>query len=244
MAIADTKPLRKPLTLNLVAAGYLGVMVLNIVQIYSQGRSIYPHDVLFLVLFPVAAYGIFKVRRWGWYLVIGHTLSLLIINVVLTVKFGYFFDQLFIQFNLLLLFFLWFFLRKSVRSPFHNPALRWWERQHSRYGATFRVTLRNESGDVVTGEGVNLSMGGCFIKLADDRNITTKDRFEVELRYDDFEPFHTKGRVTYIRPGSELGPKGAGIVFSRADRPNRLLLKAILKMVESRWIKSAESAPV
>jgi hypothetical protein len=97
---------------------------------------------------------------------------------------------------------------------------------------------------VVTGEGVNLSMGGCFIKLADDRNITTKDRFEVELRYDDFEPFHTKGRVTYIRPGSELGPKGAGIVFSRADRPNRLLLKAILKMVESRWIKSAESAPV
>jgi hypothetical protein len=117
MAIADTKPLRKPLTLNLVAAGYLGVMVLNIVQIYSQGRSIYPHDVLFLVLFPVAAYGIFKVRRWGWYLVIGHTLSLLIINVVLTVKFGYFFDQLFIQFNLLLLFFLWFFFTQEREIP-------------------------------------------------------------------------------------------------------------------------------
>ena len=63
MVTADTKSSRKPLTLDLVAAGYLGMMVLNIVQIYSQDRSIYPHDILFIVFYPVVAYGIFKVRR-------------------------------------------------------------------------------------------------------------------------------------------------------------------------------------
>ncbi len=65
MDIANDKPLSKPLTLYLVAAGYLGAMVLNIFQIYSQDRGIYPHDVLFIILYPVAAYGIFKVKRWG-----------------------------------------------------------------------------------------------------------------------------------------------------------------------------------
>lgn len=243
MQAADTKPLRKPLTLDLVAAGYLGMMVLNIVQIYSQGRSIYPHDILFMLFYPVVAYGIFRVRRWAWSLVVGHIIFLLASNLILAVKDGYFDDLLFIQFNLLLVFFLWYFLRTSVRSPFHNPALRWWERQHARYGATFQVALRNESGDLIKAEGVNLSTGGCFIRLADDQNVVLNDRFEVELRYEDFEPFCTKGRVTWVTGGSELNPKGAGIAFSRADRANRLLLRSIMKLVESRWIKSAEGAP-
>ncbi len=243
MTTADIKSLRKPLTLDLVAAGYLGMMVFNIVQIYSQGRSIYPHDILFLVFYPVVAYGIFKVRRWAWSLVIGHIIFLLVSNIILAAKDGYFDDLLFVQFNLLLVFFLWYFLRSSVRSPFHNPALRWWERQHTRYGATFQVTLRKESGETIKGDGVNLSKGGCFIKLADDQDIAINDRVEVELRYEDFEPFCTKGRATWVTGSSELNPKGAGVAFSRADRANRLLLKSIMELVESRWLKSTEGAP-
>ncbi len=243
MVTSDTQSSRKPLTLDLVAAGYLGMMVLNIVQIYSQDRSIYPHDILFIVFYPVVAYGIFKVRRWGWSLVVGHIIFLLVGNIILVVKHGYFDDFLFIQFNLLLLFFLWYFLRSSVRSPFHNPALRWWERQHTRYGATFQVTLRNESGDTIKMDGVNLSKGGCFVRLANDQDVAQNQSFEVELRFEDFAPFHARGRATWVSGGSELNPKGAGIAFSRADRASRLVLKEIMKEVESRRAKSAEGAP-
>lgn len=241
MDIANNKPLRKPLTFYLVAAGYLAAMVLNIFQIYSLDRDIYPHDVLFIILYPVAAYGIFKVKRWGWYLVVGHILFLLIINVVLAMRLGYVIDALFIQLNLLLVFFLWYFLRSSVRSPFHNPALRWWERQHTRYGATFEVTLRKASDPALCVDGINLSSRGCFVKLADDQNVALHDHVEVELKYDEFEPLHARGRVTWVTGGSEFNPKGAGIAFSRPDRANRLLLKAIMRVVRDRGVKTSEN---
>ncbi|MFQ5937888.1 MAG: PilZ domain-containing protein [Acidiferrobacterales bacterium] len=237
------QPTKKPLLLYLIAAGYLGAMVLNMYQIYSWGRDIYVHDVVFTILYPVAAYGIFKVRRWGWYLVVGHIIFLVAGNVVLAVQYNYYDDVLLLQLNLLLVFFLWYFLRKSVRSPFHNPALRWWERQHPRYGATFKVTLRNEAGDTLIMDGVNLSIGGCFVKLADDDSVAMHDHFDVELKYEHFDTFRAKGQVTWLTERSELNPKGAGIAFARPDRANRLLLKSILRMVESRWVKSAEGAP-
>ncbi len=243
MTTSDTKSPRKPLTLDLVAAGYLGMMVLSVVQIYSQGRSIYPHDILFMIFYPVVAYGIFKMKRWAWSLIIGHIIFLVVGNIILAMKDGYFDNLLFVQFNLLLLFFLWFFLRTNVRSPFHNPALRWWERQHARFGATFQVTLRNESGNTIKVDGINVSKGGCFVKLANDQDIAHNERFEVELRYEDFEPFRTRGRAMWVAGASELNPKGAGIIFSRPDRANRLVLKEIMKEIESRWLKSAEGAP-
>jgi hypothetical protein len=241
MDIANDKPLRKPFTLYLVAAGYLVAMVLYIVQVYQQTTPTYMFQILFIALFPVAAYGIFRVRRWGWYLVVSHMLFLLIANVVLAIKLGELDNQLFIQLNLLLVFLLWYFLRSSVRSPFHNPALRWWERQHSRYGATFEVTLRKGSDPALSVDGINLSSGGCFVRLADDQNVALHDRVEVELKYDEFEPFHASGRVTWVAGGSEFNPKGAGIAFSRPDRANRLLLKAIMRVVQDRGVKTSES---
>jgi hypothetical protein len=236
----ERKALKKPLSIYLVSIGYLGAMVLNIFQIYTQGRPPYLFQIVFTILYPVAAYGIFKVKRWGWYLVISHILFLLISNSVLALSLHYYDNWLLIQLNLLLLFFLWFFLRSSVRSPFHNAALRWWERQYPRYGATFKLTLRTPSGESIAADGINLSMGGCFIKLGSEHRLALQDRVEVELVYEDFEPFRAKGRVTWITEQSELNPRGAGIAFKRADRPNRMLLRAILRMVEARWVKSAQ----
>ncbi len=242
MDIANDKPLSKPLTLYLVAAGYLIAMVLYIGQVYYQTSPIYMFQILFIALFPVAAYGIFRVRRWGWNLVVGHMLFLLIANVVLAIKLGELNNQLFIQLNLSLVFLLWYFLRSSVRSPFHNPALRWWERQNARYGATFEVPLRKGSDPALSVDGINLSSGGCFVRLADDQNVALHDRVEVELKYDEFEPFHARGRVTWVTGGSEFNPKGAGVAFSRPDRANRLLLKAVMRVVQDRWVKTSESA--
>ena len=239
----DTAPkaLKKPLSLYLVAAGYLGMMFLQIYQMYKWGRFVsmpYLHDIVFLILYPVAAYGIFKVRKWGWYLVVGHLLFLLMGNAVLLVQYRYYDPVLLPMLIALALFFLWFFLRKSVRSPFHNPALRWWERQHTRYGATFKVTLRNARGESMLTDGVNLSAGGCFVKLDDNQNMTRHEPVEVELKYDDFDPFRVTGHVTWVTQRSELNPKGAGIAFAHADRQNRALLRAILRTVQARWIES------
>ena len=241
MIAVDDKPSRKPLAVYLVAGGYLWAMAINIFALYSQTRSFNPYDIFFIILYPVAAYGIYKVRPWGWYLVVAHLVFLFFANIILALKFGRLDQQMLIQLNLLLAFFLWFFLRSSVRSPFHNPALRWWERQHNRYGATFQIVLHNESGDAIMADGVDLSMGGCFIQLAEDQNVALNDPVELELRYEDLEPFYTKGRIAWVTMASELNPKGAGVAFSRADRANRLLLKSILRLAESRWLRETES---
>jgi Tfp pilus assembly protein PilZ len=246
MDTANIKPLKKPLSLYLIAAGYLGMMFLQIYQMYKWGRfeSVpYLHDIVFLILYPVAAYGIFKVRKWGWYLVVGHILFLLIGNVVLVAQYRYYDPVLLPMLIALSVFFLWYFLRKSVRSPFHNPALRWWERQYTRYGATFKVTLHNARGDTIVLDGVNLSAGGCFLKLGDDQSVEMNEHLLVELKYQDFDTFHANGHVTWMTPRTEINPKGFGIEFARPDRANRAILKSVLKAVQANWVKSAESAP-
>lgn len=244
MDSANSKPLKKPLSLYLVAAGYLGMMFLQIYQMYKWGRfqSIYLHDIVFLILYPVAAYGIFKVRKWGWYLVVGHILFLLVGNILLVVQYRYYDPVLLPMLIALSVFFLWYFLRKSVRSPFHNPALRWWERQYTRYGATFKVTLHNSRGETIVLDGVNLSGGGCFLKLGDDQSVEMNEHLLVELKYQDFDVFHANGHVTWRTPRTELNPKGFGIEFARPDRANRAILKSILKAVQANWVKSAESS--
>ncbi len=244
MQAVESKAVRKPISLYLLGAGYLGAMALHILYIYVRQSHVYPHDIALLALYPIAAYGIFRVRRWGWYLVIGHIVFLLISNGVLAVQLRNFNDVLLIQLNLLLLFFLWFFLRHSVRSPFHNPALRWWERQHMRYGASFKVTLRKSSGGVIHAQGINLSSGGCFVELGTEQQLSAKDRLDIELTYEHFEPFRAKGRVSWVSSGQGINPRGAGIAFTRADRPNRMLLSAILRLVEARWMKGAQQQAV
>lgn len=239
--------MKKPLALYLVAGGYLLAAVLNLVDGFVRFGELFPHHYLFMVFYPAVAYGVFRVRKWGWYLIVGHILFLLVGNAATLVLAAGELDQwpiLFLELNLLLVFFLWYFLRTSIRSPFHNPALRWWERQHPRYGARFETTIRTKAGETVVGKGVNLSLGGCYVEIEESAQLEKDELVDFELRYEKHEPLRAQGRVSWISDGSGANVRGAGIALLRLDRLQRERMRTILADVEARWKQAtADSGP-
>lgn len=236
--------MKKPIGLYVVATGYLLAALATFIEGFWVTESFYPHHYLFMLLYPAVAYGVFKVRRWGWYLIVGHIGALLVSNVMLSIWLGDLRPRLLLELNLLFVFFLWYFLRRSVRSPFHNPALRWWERQHPRYGAVFAAKVRRgegEGGLELDGEGINLSMGGCFVELLRADELNHGDEVRIELQYEDFEPFRCSAKVTWLTEPDSENPRGAGIQFAKIDRVNRALLKGIIAVVKSRWLRQGKS---
>ena len=224
-----TKQLRKPLTLYLAGFGYLASAVFYGVEGFRLEESFYPHHLAFMALYPVCAYGIIRVRRWGWFLVIGHIGGLLLTNAILAIFFSEFTLRLFVEMNLLFIFFLWFFLRRSVRSPFHNPALRWWERQYPRFGLEFDATLRDGAGSEFHGAGINISLGGCFVKLEGADALNKGDVLDIELAHAGDAPFTSRCRVMWLaEPGGD-NPRGAGVEFIRPTRTAKKLLRGIIE---------------
>lgn len=236
--------MKKPIGLYVVATGYLVAALLTFIEGFWVTRELYPHHFLFMLLYPVVAYGVFRVKRWGWYLIISHIGFLLVSNVMLAIWLGDLRPRLLIELNLLLVFFLWYFLRSSVRSPFHNPALRWWERQFPRFGAVFEATLNHSAKDAlmeIHGEGINISMGGCFVKLHGADALVLHDELDLELKYEDFEPFRTRCKAMWLAEPDSNNPRGAGMQFIGTDRVNRSLLKGIIALAKSRWLRSGKS---
>ncbi len=233
--------MRKPIGLYAVGIGYLAAALATLVEGIWLADELYPHHYLFMILYPLVAYGVFKVRRWGWYMLIGHIGFLFVSNILMWNWLGDLRPRLLFELNLLLLFFLWYFLRRSVRSPFHNPALRWWERQTPRFGAVFAATLKRNGEDVMNGEGINISAGGCFVKLQGAVELVLHDELDIELMYENFDTFKTRCQVMWLAEPDSGNPRGAGIQFVSTDRVNRSLLKGIISVAKSRWLRSGRT---
>ncbi len=222
---------RKPILVYLVATGYFVAPLINVWQGWMYARPLDWHDLLLMSLYPLVGYGLMRFRAWGWYLLIAHAAFLFVNNAIVGLFFGGVDRPMLLQLNLLILFLLWYFLRRSVSSPFHDPALRWWERQSPRHGATFDASFTHPEHGAGTGTGFNLSDGGCFVCLDNGHRLGLNDLIDLELRTSDLEPFTTAARVAWLSDGGDDGdgtPRGAGMEFRRTDAPNRRRLLEIL----------------
>ena len=118
-------------------------------------------DWVILSLFPVTGVGIYMVRRWGWYLFVSFSVTLIVYNVyVYSINPNYELETV-LLFIGVVTFMSAFFLRKHVYAPYFNPRLRWWES-----AARFRVGLETQ---ILTDQGaqtcttVDISETGCFL---------------------------------------------------------------------------------
>jgi hypothetical protein len=112
---------------------------------------------------------------------------------------------------------------REVRVPYFFPKIRWWE-SDPRYRLSVPVTLQRQGVDAIRADILDLSLGGCFIKL---RNEVPQDE-SVQLSFAVFGiEIHCTGTVVWRTKSTVTHPKGVGIKFGEMGRPERRSLRMI-----------------
>ncbi|MFH1223156.1 MAG: PilZ domain-containing protein [Pseudomonadota bacterium] len=177
------------------------------------------HVALLMLLTPVVGYGIWTVRRWGYYLLILHSVFVIFNNVVL-----YAGHQTLVPlwgvilFNISLVGVILMFVRKEVCAPYFNPSLRWWE-QAVRYYADMKIVIKELNTEKVVFEAktFDISETGAFIVT--DRDVDIRDNFSLEVSLFKNSILYVDAEVVWTNTrGKNSGhPVGFGCRFIRPD---------------------------
>ena len=229
---------KRPLSIVIIAVIYFFEPAGNLIQAaYVNGlpllgdNSIISHliwsDWVILSVFPVVAVGVYRVRKWGWYLFLGFSGSLIFYNLYV-----YFYLNPNYKLQTVILFILIVtgtsavFLRKHVYAPYFNPRLRWWEIA-SRYRVTLPTKIFTDDG-AVDCQLVDISSTGCFIDFAG--NLNEGDEVWLLIQPVNNE-INCLGKV--VRKSKQPNLPGYGIYFHAMSRETRQKLKHLIRTLKT-----------
>ena len=168
----------------------------------------------------VAAFGVWRVRPWGFALFFIFILGVLggdILHIVKNPASLNFWDLVDVSLVALGVIFI---LQKHVTAPYFNPKIRWWERP-SRHRVAMTATIL-VSGQPVVSQLLDVSSTGCF--LDSPASLNAGDVVSMDLQFKEFK-FESPARV--IRNSSN--PKGVGLMFVDSTTENKREIKRIIK---------------
>lgn len=186
----------KPFSLKMITMGYSLAPILTILRasyFNSMGdsfpifgpRSVFysfgAMDWLTIVLFPVVAFGIYQVSRWGYFL-------FLAFSAFLIMKTSYLYFQnpapngyVVLLVHLSIIGVVGFFLQKHIVAPYFNPNLRWWVRdERFRLNHVSQAKYMDKYFDC---EVLDMSLSGCFIQIK-SQTVEVGAMLWVFLEYD------------------------------------------------------------
>jgi Tfp pilus assembly protein PilZ len=169
-------------------------------------------------------YGFWEMKRWAWYLFILVDLLIAYQNAVMVNEYGETHHKaLTFVFSILIMMLVGYRVAREIRVPYFFPRIRWWE-SDPRYRLSVPVQLERSSSSALAGDILDLSMGGCFVKLRSDFQQDEK----VSLAFTIFHvPVRCEGTVVWRTQSTVTHPKGVGIKFLELDRDQRRALKII-----------------
>jgi hypothetical protein len=241
---------KRPLSIVIIAVIYFFEPAGNLIQAaYVNGlplfgnNSIISHliwsDWIILSVFPVVAVGVYRVRKWGWYLFLGFSVVLISYNlyVYLYINPNYKLQTV-ILFILIVTGISAVFFRKHVYAPYFNPRLRWWE-VASRYRVKLPTTIVNDAGSMDC-QLLDISSTGCFIEF--DGNLNLGDDVWLLIDFVNNE-INCLGKV--IRKSREPSAPGYGIYFHAMSQETRRKLKYLVRTLKNLGCKDRQgSIPV
>lgn len=181
------------------------------------------YAICFLAVY--AGYGLWEMRRWAWHIFLFSNIFVLYGNAILASDYGESHHKVFSFFvSVLILGFLTVRLGREIRVPYFLPRIRWWE-TNPRYRLSVPASLYRQNGDPFEGEILDLSMGGCFIKLRTE--LTSDEAIQVEFTVFG-HPFKFTGTVVWRTQSTVTHPKGVGIKFGPLVRQERRILRAVI----------------
>jgi len=162
-----------------------------------------------------AGVGLKKMRRWLWVVFLLANFFIIIYNWKLAYNLGAP-NHPYLSFwaSFVVIFILVYRVRKRVRVPYFLPSIRWWESNpNHRFSLPVVINCRNQG--TFSGEVLDLSLQGCFIKSRDDMLLYEPVQvsfvlFKKELSF--------QGRIVWKTGSSITNPKGVGIKFEALGR--------------------------
>lgn len=173
----------------------------------------------------VAGYGLWEMRRWSWYLLIIVNLMMAWENAFLIHDYGENHHKTLAYLaSLALMAAVLVAISKEIRVPYFFPRIRWWE-SNPRYRLSVPVKLvRMGSDHQVDAEILDLSLGGCFVKL---RSGLRRDEL-IQLEFTVFGLLvQVHGAVVWCTQSTVTHPKGVGVKFALENRAQKRTLRRI-----------------
>ena len=183
-----------------------------------------PSYYLLSLLGMISGFGLWEMRRWAWYLFIITNVLAAYANAVLVSNYGESHNRgLAFLFSLFMVIGLIYRVGREIRVPYFFPKIRWWE-SNPRYRLVVPTQIKRESGEAIEAEILDLSIGGCFIKL---RHDLIQDE-ALSLDFSIFgQPINALGTVVWRTHSTVTHPKGVGVKFGPLPRIQRRTLRAI-----------------
>jgi hypothetical protein len=189
-----------------------------------------PSYLLISAVAIVTGYGLFEMKWWSWYVFLAFQPLLFAETLWVVIRSAqnhhkYFVFSLLIGFQLFLM--RRIFQETSV--PYLLPKIRWWESNpRYRFAAPTKLT-RTKTGDVVTGEILDISPAGCFIKNRSDFLVGEVLLMRAELFSEKIE---LQGSVVWISESAVTHPQGIGVRFFDLSKSQKRSLKLASKKLK------------
>lgn len=193
----------------------------------AQGNMIaIVNFIIWLSAIPLA-YGLLKVKEWAWYYFLGHSISILLINLIIqnNQNFSISFTPFFFI-NLIILIPIGFFISKEIRTPFLNPHLRWWE-QATRLNHTMTIKIYSEEFQTY-----DISVTGAFIKVENEMpDFEIEEIVPIEIHLDEVT-IKCNAEIIWINSETDNNyPKGIGIAFDKIEKKDKKKIKNFIKLL-------------
>jgi len=199
----------------------------NVVTYIQSFRSLF--DALqFFMIFPVAGFAIYAMKKWSYPIFLVAMLWGFYVNY----DTWHNYPQLF---PLTLLIFIYvvntaivsYFLIPAVRMVYFNPRLRWWESK-PRYRLGVSSHVKRSEGSQFDCEIGNISEGGVFLATAAGAVNTDE---EIRLVFEFYQlDFDLPAKVMYL--GAVDGRMGCGVQFVGLTREQTRQVKKLVNALE------------
>jgi hypothetical protein len=177
----------------------------------------------------VAGYGLYEMRRWGWYWFVAANILIAYETALFANDYGESHHQGLAFIAVLVgLVFVIFRVAREVRVPYFFPRIPWWE-SDPRYRLSVPTTLTFPRGEPLTGEILDLSLGGCFIKVRAE--VYPDEAVNVEFTVMG-QQIKLPGTVVWKTQSTVTHPKGVGVKFTGSDRKSKRMLRGITRKLK------------
>lgn len=221
---------KRPLIITMTSVFISLIPFFGLAMVYSKfqpGLKFIPQSYLLIysmmtLVCWIAAYGVYKVRPWGYYIFFSFLVGILALDSIhlLVIKKSpnlyHGIDALFLVLGAFL------FRSKRIYEPYFNPQIRWWDRAN-RLQLHFKSLLRGSDGFFET-DILDISETGCF--LGTDKNLHPGHYFEFECK---LEEYSAKCLATVVRVNSN--PKGVGLMFVFRSKSEQKQIRQLIKVL-------------
>ncbi len=192
-----------------------------LLELLRRGNVIFILMLLFWLSAIPLSIGLYRVRLWAWYYFIFHSVGMFVLSMFGSGQFRLSYATFI---NAIFLLPIGVFISKSIRVPYFNPRVRWWE-QSARFLHDVKIRINGKASQTY-----DLSEDGAFIKDDNAGGLSIGELLPVELDLGT-TVISCHADIRWINLKSTKYPVGYGIKFEKIGGKDRLSIRNYIQRI-------------